>query len=112
MVVDLAKALRVDVAIHLRRRQRRVAEQLLDRAQVGAALEQMRRERVPQAVGTAHEPSQRRRVETAAVRGQEQGVVRAARERGARALEVARDEVPRLLAERDDAVLAALAASP
>ena len=40
---------RVHVAVHLRRR-RRMPEQLLDRAQVGAALEQMRRERVTQAM--------------------------------------------------------------
>src|SRR5262245_48186623 len=38
-VVDAAQAARVDMAVHLRRRERAVAQQLLDRAQVGAALE-------------------------------------------------------------------------
>ena len=49
-VVDPAQALAVDVAVDLRRRERAVAEQLLDHAQVGAALEQVRRERVAQPV--------------------------------------------------------------
>ncbi len=40
----------VDVGVALRRAQARVAEQLLNRAQIGAALEQVRRERVPQRV--------------------------------------------------------------
>ena len=39
-----------DVRVDLRRRQIRMAEHHLDRAQVGAALEQMRRERVAQHV--------------------------------------------------------------
>ena len=52
-VVDPAQAARVDVAVDLRRRERRVAEQLLDRAQVGAALEEVRRVRVAEAVRVA-----------------------------------------------------------
>src|SRR2546430_5546835 len=47
-VVDLAQPPRIDVAVDLRRREGRMPKKLLDRAQVGAALEQMRRERVPE----------------------------------------------------------------
>ena len=79
-VVDLAQAARVDVAVHLRRRERAVAEQLLDRAQVGAALEQVRRERVPQPVRVRKQAAQRARVEPAAARREEERVLGAARE--------------------------------
>ena len=65
-VVDTAEALRVDVAVDLRRRQGRVAEQLLDHAQVGAALEQVRRERVTQAMRVRG--SRRRSVEVSSRR--------------------------------------------
>ena len=51
LVVDAPQAAAVDVAVQLRGRQRAVAEEVLDRAQVGAAFEQMGCERVPQAVG-------------------------------------------------------------
>src|SRR5678816_3741363 len=47
---------RIHMRIPLRRRQRDVAEQFLDRAQVGTALEQMRREGVPQRVRADPEP--------------------------------------------------------
>ena len=40
----------VDVRVALGRAQTRVAEQFLNRAQVGARLQQVRRERVPQRV--------------------------------------------------------------
>ena len=84
-VVDAAQALRVHVAVDLRRRERRVAEELLDHAQVGAALEQVRREGVAQAVRVAEEPAHGARVEPAAARRQEERVVRArARARAAR----------------------------
>ena len=65
-VVDAAQVARVDVAVELRRRERAVAEQLLDRAQVGAAVEQVGRERVPEAVRVGDDPAQRARVEAAA----------------------------------------------
>ena len=42
---------RVDVRVALRRAETRVAEQLLNRAEVGAALQQVRREGVAQRVG-------------------------------------------------------------
>ena len=49
-VVDAAEPPSVHVAVELRGRQGAMAEKLLDRSQVGAALEQVRRERVPQPV--------------------------------------------------------------
>src|SRR5437899_2348100 len=49
--VDLEQLRGIDVRIALRRAQARVAEQLLNRPQVGAALQEMRRERVAQGVG-------------------------------------------------------------
>ena len=58
VVVDAAEAARVDVAVDLRRRERGVPEQLLDRAQVGAALEQVRGVRVPEPVRVAHQPAE------------------------------------------------------
>ena len=66
VVVDPAEAAGVDVAVDLRRRERRVAEQLLDRAQVGAALEEMCRVCVTQAVRMRDETSKHARLEPAA----------------------------------------------
>src|SRR4051812_27484538 len=51
-IVDRAEPCFEDVGVDLRRRQVRVPEHQLDRAQVRAALEQMRRERVAQHVRT------------------------------------------------------------
>src|SRR4249919_1962341 len=48
--VRVAQAGRIDASVDLRGRDRGVAEQLLDRAQVGAALEQVRGEAVSQGV--------------------------------------------------------------
>ena len=50
LLVDLPQVLPVDVRVDLRRRNVGVAEHFLHRAEVGAALEQVRRERVPQRV--------------------------------------------------------------
>ena len=58
VVVDAPQPARVDVAVDLRRRERGVPEQLLDRAQVGAAFEQVRRVRVPEPVRVAHQPAE------------------------------------------------------
>ena len=55
------------------------------------------------------EPAQRARVEPPSADGDEQRVVRAGGERGPRLVQVARHPVRRLLAERHDALLAALA---
>src|SRR5579859_6421004 len=46
--IDLEQALAVDAGIDLRGRERGMAEQLLDRAQIAAARKQMRSERMPQ----------------------------------------------------------------
>ncbi len=62
-VVDTPKPPPVYVRIHLGRREGAVAEQLLDRAEVGPALEQVRCERVPEPVRVGEDPSQRRRVQ-------------------------------------------------
>ena len=50
VTVDVEQPRRVDRRVDLRRRQARVAEQFLKRAEVGAAREEMRREAVPQRV--------------------------------------------------------------
>src|SRR5436309_15936421 len=107
-VIDLAEAFGVDVAVHLRRRERAVPEQLLDRAQVGAALQQVRGEGVAQPVRVRDEPPERRRVEPLAARREEERVLCAACELRSRLAQVARDERCRLLAEWDDAILPAL----
>src|SRR4026209_1840753 len=106
-VVHAPQAAGVDVAVGLRRRERRVAEELLDDAEVGAALEQGRRERVPQAVWVAHEPPGGGwggpdalgggRVGAWSARGEEDRVLRAAREYGAAIAEIAGELVRRLL---------------
>src|SRR5215207_4102064 len=68
----------------------------------------MRRERVAQAVRVAEEPADRARVEATAADRQEDGVVRPSRESRPSGLEVARDMESGFLAERYDALLAAL----
>src|SRR4051812_3403448 len=104
-VVDLPQPLRVDVRVHLRRRERRMAEQLLNRAQVGAAFEQVRRERVAQAVRMGDEPPQRRGVEPLPTRRQEERVACPRSQFRPRVAEVPRDPRSRFLAERHDAIL-------
>ena len=78
LVVHLAETPRVDVAVHLRRRQRAVPEQLLDRPQVGPALEQVGREGVPQAMRVGDQPAEGARVEPAPARGEKDRVLGAA----------------------------------
>src|SRR5690348_12869278 len=109
VVVDTAQPLRIDVRVHLRRRQRAVPEQLLDRAQVGAALEQVRREGVTQTVRVWHETPKSARVQPPSARGEEQCVLGATRELGPRVSQVAGEPQRRLLTERNDAVLRTLA---
>ena len=82
MVVDAPQASRVDVAVDLRRRERRVAEQLLDRPQVCASLEQVRREGVTEAVGVPEESPEHARVEALPADGEEERVACPAHERG------------------------------
>ena len=74
-VIDLAQPLAVHVAVRLRRRERAVAEQLLDHPQVGAALEQVRRKGVTQSVRVREQPPERARVESPSARGDEQRVL-------------------------------------
>ena len=58
-VVDLSQPPRVDVAVDLGRGERRVAEQLLDRPQVGASLQQVRGEGVAEPMRIRQEAAQR-----------------------------------------------------
>src|SRR5215472_2488419 len=110
-VVHAPQMTGVDVAVDLRRRERAVAEQLLDRAEVRAAVEQVRRERVTQPMWVGDDPAQCARVEALAPRGEEEGVVRTARESRPRLAQVAAEPERRLLAERHDPLLPALAAA-
>ena len=87
-----------------------MAEELLDRTQVGAALEEVRGERVPEAMRVGERAAERRRIQPPAAGREEQRVLRAARELRARVAEVAGEPVRRLLAERHRPLLAALAA--
>ena len=54
-VIDLSQPFRVDVAVHLGRRKRGMAEELLDGPQVSAAFEQVCRERVSQPVRVSNQ---------------------------------------------------------
>ena len=87
-----------------------MAEQLLDHAQVGAALEQMGGEGVSQPVRMREEPPDRARVQPPAARGDEESVLRTVDELGSRLVEVETNPVRSLLAERHDSLLVPLAA--
>jgi len=85
LVVDAPESLLRDVRIYLRARQRGVAQQLLHRAEVSAALEQMGCGRVPQVVrGGVREASGRRpcRDDLARCRGVEPSATHAEQEGG------------------------------
>src|SRR5688572_18167887 len=107
-VIDAPKAARVDVAVDLGRREGRVPEELLDDAEVGAALEEMGRERVPEPVRVAEEAADGARVEASSPDREEDRVVRSDGEGRPAGLEVARHVERGLLAEWDDTFLAAL----
>jgi hypothetical protein len=51
VVIDAPQPTRVDVAVDLGRREGRMSEKLLDRAEVRASLEEVGRVRVPEAMG-------------------------------------------------------------
>jgi L-serine deaminase len=87
---------------------RTVAEELLDRAQVGPAFEQVGREGVAQAVGIRDEAAEGGGVERAPVRGEEDVVVGALASAGRPVLEVQAQAVRGLFPERDGALLPAL----
>src|ERR1051325_2186462 len=61
LFIHLQQLSRVDVGVPLRGAQTRVAEQFLNGTQIGAALEQMRRERMPERVRADSHPLARRR---------------------------------------------------
>ena len=106
-VVHAAEAAAVHVAVQLRRRQGAVAQQILNRAQVGAAFEQMRGEGVPQPMRMSEHAAQRRRVEPAPTGRKEQRGLRPAHELWPSLMKIAGERVRSLLAERDDALLSA-----
>src|SRR5690349_22191811 len=108
-VVDAAQSSSVDVAVDLCRRQRAVAEELLDHAKVGAALEQVGGEGVSKAVWVGDEPAQGARVEPAPAGGDEERVLGSGCELRAAVAEVEREPVGGLLAQRHDSLLPALA---
>src|ERR1044072_803061 len=120
LVVQRAQPVRVDVRVDLRRRDIAVAEHHLHRAQVGAVLEKVRREAVPQhvrrqradagAAAVAYEdlPEPLPRHRRAAV-VQEHLRVAAAQQPAAHLGEIAPHPRLRLLPHRHDALLAALA---
>jgi aminopeptidase len=82
----------------------------LDRPEIGAALEQVRCERVPQAVRVGEHSPERRRVQAAAADGEEQRVLGAAGQRRTRVAKVPGEPPGRLFAEGHHPLLAALAA--
>jgi hypothetical protein len=96
------QAAAVDVAVELRRRKRAVPEELLDRAQIRATLEQMRRERMPQAVRMGKDAAKRRGVQAPTACREEHGVLRTACELGASLVQIPREDMRRLFAQRDD----------
>ena len=79
-VVDAAQPPSVDVRVDLCGRERAVAEELLDRAQIGAALEEMSRECVPQAMRMREHAANRRGIQAPTARREEQRVLGPARE--------------------------------
>ena len=87
-----------------------MAEELLDRAEVGAALEEIGRERVAKPVRVRKQPTESRGLERAAARGEKQPIFGTASKMRAPILEVAPQAVCSLLAERDCPLLPALAA--
>src|SRR5262245_66305816 len=98
------------MTVHLRRRERAVAQKLLDHAQVGSALEQVRSERVAEPGRMRDETPEGARVEAAAARREEDGVCGHPRETGARLTQVACQPVRRLLSEGQHAFLPSLPA--
>src|SRR5919198_2263919 len=109
-VIDPAQPLAVDVGVDLGRRERAVAEELLDGAEVGAALDEVCGEGVAQPMRVRRDPPQRARVEPRSSHRDEERVLRGTDKRRPRLAQVAREPVRGLLAERHDPLLAALPA--
>src|SRR5947208_5008558 len=117
-LVDLDESLRRYVRVPLRGGERGVAEQLLDAAQVGAHVEKMRGEAVPQGVRmhVALRPADERILREVArdgARGEPPAAAIEQERRSTAELAAAREvgfqRRPRLLDERNDPFLAALA---
>ena len=87
-----------------------MAEELLDRPQVGASLQEVGRKGVPQPVRVGKEPPQRGGVERPSACGQKESVRGAASERRPSELQVAAQVEGGLLAQGDDPLLAPLPA--
>ena len=85
-----------------------MAQELLNRAQVGAAFEQVRREGVPQSVRMGEQPPERARVEPPSARGEEERVLRAPGELRPGVAQVDGEAVRGFLSQRHDALLVAL----
>jgi hypothetical protein len=85
-----------------------MSQQLLNHAQVGAALEEVRREGVAQPVWVTEEPPHRARVEPSPAHREEERVDRTLGQLGPSVAQVAGNVVGRLLSERHYALLAAL----
>src|SRR5260370_27821985 len=113
-----------DVRIDLRRRERGMPEDLLDTAQVSAALEEMGGGGMPQPVRAGvrhrtgrrdpgvHDPSNRARVDPAPTRAREDGRGRAASKHGSAARQPFEDGPERRNAHRYGSLLAPLAEDP
>src|SRR5579859_3442857 len=121
-VMRVFQAALIDMGVDLRRRNIRVAEHLLDDAQVAAVIEQMAGEAVPQRVrrdvfrdaGAARifldeHPDGFSTERLAARRDKHLAETVGFRERTARSLEITLNPFNGLLADRDDAFLVALA---
>jgi hypothetical protein len=98
------------MAVDLSRRERCVPQELLDRAKVCAAFEQMGGESVSKLVGVREEAAQCRRVQRPPPRGKKESVLGATRKRGAGVREVPPDPVGRLFSERHGSFFLALSA--
>src|SRR6476659_7361864 len=108
-IVDAAQPAGVHVAVDLSCRERAVAEELLDYAQVGAALEQVSGEGVSETVRVRDEPAERAGVEPPAARREKERVLGAHRQLRASLAEIRGQAIGSFLAEWHRALLAALA---
>jgi hypothetical protein len=108
-VIHPAEPAGIDVAVGLCSGKRAVSEKLLDHAQVGAALQEVGRERVPKPMRVGEQAADRARVQSPAARRQEQCILGSARELRPRSLEVATKPVRSFLPKGYDAFLAAFA---
>ncbi len=88
-----------------------MAEELLDRPQVRAALEQVRRVGMAQTVGVSNEPAQHARVEAPPAHREKERIARTTREGGTAVAQPGADAPRRLLADGHETLLVALSAN-